>query len=53
MEPIIDEMRRVKDIADIRPARYRFWVDTLSARITELERALAEAQAKAKAKVGA
>lgn len=54
MDPILEEMRRVKDIADIRPSRFRDWTDHLARRIAELEIAVADAHAKApKAKVNA
>ncbi len=40
MDPILEEMRRVKNIADIRPSRFRDWTDHLARRIAELELAL-------------
>ncbi len=41
MDPILEEMRRVKVVSDIRESRYRFWVDYLATRIATLEADLA------------
>ena len=50
MDPILEEMRRVKAVTDIRPARFRFWVSHLAERLAILEALEAERAAKAPAK---
>lgn len=53
MDPILEEMRRVKSLSEVRESRYRDWVDYLAgrlARLDELEQAVASAK---KAKVSA
>jgi hypothetical protein len=37
MDPILEEMRRVKAVSEIRESRYRYWVAYLTTRIAELE----------------
>lgn len=44
MDPILEEMRRVKAVQDIRESRYRFWVQYLTDRIATLEADLAASQ---------
>jgi len=45
MDPILEEMRRVKAVTDIRDSRYRFWVQHLTDRIATLEADLAATKA--------
>ncbi|WP_291981912.1 hypothetical protein [Luteitalea sp.] len=37
MDPILEEMRRVKSISEIREARYRAWLDHLAIQLARLE----------------
>ena len=53
MDPILEEMARVKNVAEIRPARYRDWVRYLAERLARLEQLEAGTDAKARAKAGA
>lgn len=47
MDPILDEMRRVKSVADIRESRYRHWLAYLAdklAKLAEYEAAASKGQ---------